>query len=297
MKQRLAQELAAFAADDRSGSAEIARRALEIIKDFCANSSEPEIEAGISDLTEKLIASQPSMASVLNIARRARRKILYLAKASNLSQIGPALEELETGFQLDFDNAVRNAARALSRFPKIALYSRSSTIEQALLSLKTSPSPPEIIVSEARPGYEGVRLAENLAGAGLKVTLCVDAALPALMQKAETFVTGADAITIDKFCNKIGSGFLLEQAKNYMIPAFVIAANDKFLVPEMEDKLKISERQSGEIYSGKSAKIAVFNRLFEWCDNLLITKFITSAGEFTPVELNNYIGKLANESD
>jgi translation initiation factor 2B subunit (eIF-2B alpha/beta/delta family) len=74
-------------------------------------------------------------------------------------------------------------------------HSRSGTVERVLVALAQQPGKlVGALVTESRPGGEGVATARALAAAGLHVTLVADAAVGLMASEATCVVLGADSI-------------------------------------------------------------------------------------------------------
>ena len=293
MTPELRRLIEVFGRDDKSGSFELARKALNIIRQAAVEIPGNLLREELVEVSKLILRSQPSMAAVINIVNRAALAVEKVGDYFNKTVIDAALEELLEGFDRSAEETVANAVEKLSDFDRIAAYSRSSLVERALLTLKDKKGSLSAAISEARPGLEGVTLAAMLSGHGVKTELCVDAALPGLIETCDALVVGADAVGERSFSNKIGSGMMCKAAREKDIPVFVIAASDKFLTPPLRRFYKILDRPAEEITGRLIPGIQVINRLFEWCDNKLVTAFIAGGETLSPIEVT---GKLITAS-
>jgi len=281
-----------FAADDLSGSSELADEALNIITDFCRISPLENLKSSLSEITRSLIEGQPSMAAVLNTVFNAEKVVLQMIEQENIGEITANLEKLSERRKLEERQLINRSSSHLEKFTSVSTYSRSSLVEKSLLQLARNGFRAEIFVSESRPGNEGITLAESLSDAGLNVKICTDAALPGLIIQSEAFVIGADAIKPDGFCNKIGTSMMCRIAIDNGIPVKLIATYDKFLPEEMSSGFIIKDQPTEEIYNGEKRNIRVFNRLFEWCENRLVNDFILPGGINKPNQLVKMFRRL-----
>ncbi len=269
MKAQIQRLFRDFSADDFSGSTELARRALDILRQSALLHPKVDFEETASGL----IRSQPSMAAVINRVDRARRELQSIQPASKESIIA-LFERLEREYALETEQTVSAAATRLKGLAEIAAYSRSSLVERALVRLSESGGRFEVVVSEGRPGLEGVTLAKTLADHSVPVTLCVDAALPGLIAGCGALALGADAVTDSRFSNKIGTAAMCRAAREAGVPVFVIASSDKYLPPHLEKHYQIIDRSPDEILKEPPKGVKIYHRLFEWCDNRLVEEFI-----------------------
>jgi translation initiation factor 2B subunit (eIF-2B alpha/beta/delta family) len=288
----LKSRLQVFAQDHYSGSSELARKALEILAEFLDRKSGEVKMEDFSEIALTMIQSQPSMAPVINIVNRvclAREKRNKPYSNFNLKE---TINKIWSEFNSEQELSIVQAISRLKKYTIIATYSRSSLVERTLLKLVEQNPDLKVMVSEGRPGYEGVALAQNLGSAGIKVKLCVDSALPGLLSNCEALLIGADAIVEDEFCNKIGTEILCRTAIKLQLPVFVISSNDKFLPLELRKFFRIIDHSSSEILSQKMSNVEVYNRLFEWIPNELVTEFICGEGVKTPDEIKKLIGAI-----
>lgn len=285
MEARIQQLLDDFAGDDRSGSAELAQKALKIMLESALSLYAGGTLDRLDEITSSLLRGQPSMAAVRNIVQRVYLELFRLKSPASRSELEAIFSRLKADISQQIENTVEQAVSRLKGFEKIATYSRSSLVERALLRLNREGVRLEVVVSEGRPGLEGVTLAETLAKNSLDVTLCVDAALPELIKGCGALVIGADAVTTSRFCNKIGSGAMCRAAVEGGVPVFVITTADKFLPEQLESKYRIIDRPPEEIVNSPPPNIKIVNRLFEWVDNLCVNGFISAEGLLKPDEV------------
>ncbi len=208
--------LEALLADRSSGASEITARARRLLLDKAQGSDEPQ--TAILDAGVALIEAHPAMAPLLNLVDR----LLEV-----LDDAGPAaLERLGEEARARQQAVVEAGSELLQDHATVGTYSRSGTVLEALLAADPAP---EVLLSEARPGQEGLTVARDLAEAGVQVTLTVDAALPSLLARADLLLVGADSLCYPGVVNKIGTGALALAAGAAGCPVAVLAASDKVL--------------------------------------------------------------------
>src|SRR5439155_23245793 len=111
----------------------------------------------------------------------------------------------------------------------IITFSRSSTVEHALLHAQRAGRHFSVVCAESRPACEGHETAAVLASHGVPVTLVVDAALVAEVPTAQLVLTGADLLSTDGLVNKVGTYALALAAKAAGVPFYTLCGSQKFL--------------------------------------------------------------------
>lgn len=203
------------------------------------------------------------------------------ARARSVPHAASAIQ----AFRQAMGDALREAAAcAAGQLPSGAVltYSRSSSVTAALLARR----PARVLVSEGRPGQEGVALARELTEAGVPVTLAADVALPALVAEAEAVVVGADALLADgSFLNKTGTFPLALAARRFGVPFYVVAETWKVLPPRVAP---LVEEWELDVPAMGGAGVGVSFRPFETTPGTLVTAYLTEDGPLPPRALRPY---------
>ena len=289
--------LRALSQDHRSGAAEIADRAAELLEAYCAQArpNDPRLPYALSELAEAALTVQPSLAPLLNLANR-----VQLAAEPPLRQRGGVrrlARELHQ-WRRERRQAKEKIARLLvRRLPRIqgrgtmlATYSYSSTVLAALLAARSRLS--EVIVSEGRPLLEGRTMAERLAAAGIEVTLVADAALPGFLHSVDAVVVGADAVLAEAYVNKIGTRTLQELALVWDRPFFLLADTSKFLAPAVAAFHQIEEKPTHELWRGAAPGVRVVNRYFEAVPLLSQVTLLCERGPLQPAQAARWVRRM-----
>ncbi|MGZ3601177.1 MAG: hypothetical protein ACXWQ5_16035, partial [Ktedonobacterales bacterium] len=189
----------------------------------------------------------------------------------------------------DAADAILTAARPLLS-GRLFTHSRSGTVEDTLVRLvQMDPTdaygqPRHIIVSESRPGGEGISAAEALAKAGWRVTLVPDAAYALFIAEADSVVFGADSIRADgSVVNKVGSHTLALAAHATSVPVYVLCETLKIAAPDAP--LTLEEMDPSEILPHPIPGVTPRNIYFERVPTHLITGIITERGRLTPADI------------
>ena len=243
----------------------------------------------VSRLARLLAEARPSMPSIANLA------YMVLGDVKRLTSTGMGLEEaVESAvrsavkdYQRRLRDTIKEAVKLLSGYRCILTHSYSSTLATAIELCEDL----KIIVTESRPRFEGVRLAERLASNGFDVTLIVDSAASYILERGEVdaVVVGCDAILDDcSIVNKIGTKMIALAARDTRTPFHVVTDLWKAAV----HGFVFEEHPSEEVYGREVEGISVRNPYFEKVPPRLISKFITEEGVLTPRMLREKLLEL-----
>ena len=144
--------------------------------------------------------------------------------------------------------------QAIDIFPLHATaltYSNSATVAGALCHAHAHGHLDRVLLSEARPAFDGRPLARTLAEAGVTVEYSIDMGLFADLARADIVVLGADAIFPTYFLNKIGTHALAELAQARGIACFSLCATNKFLPAAATGLLRILPHRADEVWPEK----------------------------------------------
>ena len=131
-----------------------------------------------------------------------------------------SLDRLEHFYQNSREQLASTCSKLLDELSieRISTLSRSSAVIECLRRSSVS----EIMISESRPGLEGLETAKLLSAEGFKVTLVVDALLPWLSRKLSFWgIVGADMVTKTHLINKIGTFPLALAVKTIAVPGLL----------------------------------------------------------------------------
>ncbi len=181
MRDRWRRYLQEFARDRHSGSWELALQAGEIMREYFTAAGSEEAMKGGPELARKIIEGQPSMAAVINLVNRIGAALEIREGFWDNTVIVQIISQIISDLRQARETTVGYAAEKLSQMKRICVYSRSSIVEAALLKAHSQGADFSVVLSEARPGGEGITLAKKLASAGIEVELCVEAALSGMM--------------------------------------------------------------------------------------------------------------------
>jgi len=265
-------------ADNISGSEEIVRKAILIVKEQISHN--PEKYATINDLIimlREIVKIKKEMVALRNV-------LIYFI---DFFQLGVEVEDIADQVLEKLDNQRETLSEKLvpilSKCKTIMTYSRSSTFAYSLFKLidiNNKEELPEIVVFESRPALEGKKLALEASKAGFKVNYLVDAAVGLAMKtfKPDIILIGADAIFPNgNVANKIGCHALAMFAYQYKVPMYVASTTLKLHMKAVP--FAIQSYKSTEVWlKDKPDNIKIFNPYFELIPANLIHGFITEFG-------------------
>ena len=264
--ERVAPTIETVAGDAEHGSAYVSIRGLEVLRDAAGAAAAGDDDwARIVEVAEALLDARPSMAALGNRVNRA------MAGAESADDVeAAATDGIERAYAAD-EAAAREAASLLDGGSVLTL-SRSGTVLDGLREGAAAA-----IVAESRPAREGVGVAESLAGAGLDVTLCTDAAVAHLLadRDVDAVVVGADAVLPDgRVVNKTGTRAAALAAAREGVPCYAVAAVDKV---QTDDVAHLEAGDPAAVYDG-DAPIEAANPTFDVTPADLLAGVVTERG-------------------
>ncbi len=240
----LKEALKAISEDKTSGASELVQRAVSVVMRFSR-------EVPKEELADALLEARPDMAPIINLALEIRR-------GGDPAETAEAFSHLVKKW---FMRAVKETAEELEKYDSVMTYSRSGTVLAAFLHLKSQRRTPRVLLTEGRPGLEGLKLARELAEAGFEVVLGTDAEAGVLLEEAEAVVVGADAVGPEEFFNKVGTKALALLARERGVPFYVAVSRDKVLSAEGLRHYRVKEMDPKEV--AHLPGVRVINLYFE----------------------------------
>jgi translation initiation factor 2B subunit (eIF-2B alpha/beta/delta family) len=220
-------------ADTVSGASELILRGARVLRDTAEGNRAKSKKAFITALAKvglMVADAQPAMAPFIHLADAALKaaedaKDLDLAREQTMAAIDHFVRTAGT----DREKSAKGAARLIRNDSVILVYSRSSTVEAALLLAAKDGKRFTVFCPEARPAMEGRVLAKRLAEAGIAVTAFVDAAAFSVFPQADMVLIGADALVPVGLINKVGTSGLALLASGSGVPVYCAAGRLKML--------------------------------------------------------------------
>jgi translation initiation factor 2B subunit (eIF-2B alpha/beta/delta family) len=133
-----------------------------------------------------------------------------------------------------------------------------------------------VFVCEARPLYEGRRLAKELHGAGIPVTLLTESQIGLGMPQVDFVLFGADTVFPGRgVLNKAGSVLLALAARHAQKPVLVATERLKFVRDGGSAEPRLESGPADEVWEQRPADLDVSNVCFEFIPLELVTELIT----------------------
>ncbi len=237
-------DLVKIQADRDSGSAELARRCLEVIAQSCQHDNSDSTTKLLDKLGRQLnllAQSRPSMAPVINLLQIFQQDI---EKCRQLSPVDARKKCVDITRQIieasekATEKTAQNVATLIGPDKTVFTHSYSSTVIRSFTLLGKKGL--QVIVSESRPLYEGYRLAEKLSQLEIPTTVITEAQTGLFVKDADLVLVGADTILTDfSVVNKAGTYPAALSAHDNMIPFYVCSEKYKQIhgagkTPELE---------------------------------------------------------------
>jgi translation initiation factor 2B subunit (eIF-2B alpha/beta/delta family) len=290
--RRVAPTVETVRQDRTHGSAWIAARALEVLRDTAA---EAEPWADVAAVARDLRTARPEMAAVANAVDRAVAAAGPVPVESD-AVLDCAIDALDD-FLAAGDEAARVAVERLGDADAtvVATLSRSGTVRAALAAL----SPDRLVVAESRPEREGVGVAERAAtDTDAAVTLTTEAGLPTAIAEAnvDAALVGADAITPGgNVVNKTGTRILALAARDAGLPVYVVASTLKIRPAGDGESASAQLSPVEAVYDG-DADVSVHAPTFETVSGDLVDGVATEEGVLDADGIRAVAGRHADNA-
>ncbi len=281
-------EIERLRSDREHGASWLSREAARLLATLTSDVSPadaPERLALVHETARELAHARPSMAALANTAA-----LIYAAgiaqddavgsqgAMARLARMHAEAERLMAAWSTAAERIAGYARPLLGE--TVYTISRSGTVEAALARLAQDEGEPRlrrVIVSESRPGGEGIAAAKALSEAGLRVTLVPDAAMGAFVREASAVVLGADSIRADGgVVNKVGSYPLALVAREAGVPVYVLAETLKIAAPDFP--LVFEPLEWPEMPQPPAPGIELRSVGFELVPAQLVTAIVSEAG-------------------
>jgi ribose 1,5-bisphosphate isomerase len=279
----------ALGADNTSGAAEIARRAVEALRQWLEHMGSVDFDRWRTEFMvfgRRLYAAQPAMAPLFHLVNDA---MLAMESAATLAEAEHRVCHVAQAFLMRLEQAPEQLLAAawpvLAKAPRILTFSYSSSVLAVLLAAHARHLPLQIFCTEGRPIMEGRRLAQQLADAGIPVTFGIDAAISAFAAQASLALIGADSVACDGIINKVGTTGVALAARAASVPCYALAGRQKWLPLTLTAMAGSEPKPREEVWPDPPAGVNVWNTYFERTPLDLFSGFIGEQGVLAPQEL------------
>lgn len=271
--------------DVRKGGSELSRSALEDLKEYantCDAASPADLKSELMDLAMQMQLARPSMAVLWNMMQRWIDQLAAMPEdvMDNARQYG--MDQAEALQQMSLQ-AGQTIVQAMSpQIPPgsvILVHSYSTTVLAILESMQAADC--KVIMTEARPGIEGRRLARALSELRIETTYIAEAQLGCFIDQADLVLLGADSVLVDgSVVNKAGTYLVALAAKDRTVPVFVAAESFKHS-QRRADEIELEEMAEDELQLPAIDFVQPRNIYFDITPARLISCWVDETGART----------------
>lgn len=283
-------------ADTVSGASELIVRGAGVLRDHAADSRARTTKAFVASLAKlglMVADAQPAMAPFIHLADATLKaaeeaRDLDGARRRAVDAIDAFVKEAG----VDRERTARTASRLVRRDSVVLVYSRSATVETALLLAAEEGKRFTVLCPEARPGMEGRILARRLAEAHISVTAFVDAAAFSVFPMADLVLIGADALVPVGLINKVGTSGLALLASGSGVPVYCVAGRLKML----PSASLIDPHREGEhladVWGERPKGVRVMDRYYDLTQLDAVKGFVVDDAVLSTAELRSRLRSI-----
>jgi ribose 1,5-bisphosphate isomerase len=282
------------------GAADMARETAAAMAEAVESSraaDAPALRAQCLRDVERIVIVTPSVMPVTFV--------LHLIAAELDRRAGESLESLRDSLVAaarDAESRIVNAVERVARIGAELLadgeilftYSISSTVFAIVRRARTEGKRVALVTTESRPGNEGLRTLDEMAGLGVPVTVGIDAAMAVLMRGCTSVCIGGDTITAvgDALC-KVGSFPAALAARHHGIPFRVAADTSKLDANTLRGvPLRVREMPHTDVVAQPAGHVTVRNPVFELIPARYVDALVTDAGVVAPAATATLLERL-----
>ncbi len=276
--------------DNLSGATQLTQRGAKLLLEYLRSGDEEDLSVGIRYLARDLVAAQPAMAPMVNLANHLFQVIEVVEdpleiRSKGIAAVEEFLDRLSKG-----TGRIRDHVLPLLEGKKLVMtHSYSCTVVEVLGHARGI----EVICPEGRPLGEGMRTAQELGERGLRVRVMVDCAAPSRVRGCDLVMVGADSITLQGVVNKIGTYGLALAAHAAGVPFYVLSGREKFLPLPFSETVRIEGKDPGEVTRKEIPNMVVENVYFDITPLHLISAVVTPEGVIAGEQVQEVIETIA----
>jgi ribose 1,5-bisphosphate isomerase len=219
------------------GAADIAKEVVTALAEMVADGKTGDGETLLRELKPAvagILKVMSSFAPPVNAMNRLLRVVEQgIADGDSMSDLKTAIEDYRDEFLGFAEHALQRIAEIGAEKVKdndlVFMYSMSSTVWRILARAKEQGKSFKVIVTESRPGNEGLWTVDKMDELGIPVAVSIDACLGELIPQVDVVFVGADAIASSgvALC-KVGTYPAALVASRHGVPFYVAADTLKF---------------------------------------------------------------------
>ncbi len=290
-------------ADAIGGAADIAKEVVDAMAKLAADSTASTTDAFTAELMDAvrdILSVTPSFAPPINALHRLLGRMeAALARGAAVGELQIEIRDASQDFLSWAESALERVAQygaeIVNDGDTVFMYSMSSTVWRMLKRAKEQGKAFRVVVTESRPGNEGLWTVNEMHEHNIPVAVSIDATIGELVPQSNVVFVGADAISSTGACFvKVGSYPAALVARVHGVPFYVAA-----------DTLKVdSSTLLGLPFRGEPiprrdvlsqdypASVEVIGNLFESVPPDLVTAIITEMGLFSPASVINVMWQM-----
>ena len=276
-------------ADNTAGATTLVELALDILEAFATQESAPQprdFSAALQHLVGAVLAAQPSMAVMLNLAQQVVQACPEeLPPATARRQLQQTLAAFRRDLRRSTEALCQQALAVLPPQSTVLTYSNSATVVAALRYAHARGRVRRVLLSESRPAYDGRPQTLALLEHGIAVEYSIDMALFERLPEADVVLVGADAVFPDRLINKLGTHALAQLAQLRGVPFYSLSATSKFLPAAAATLWRIVDHPGEEVWPGAPTNLSISNRYFDATPLTLLSGIVSEQGLSTPEAL------------
>lgn len=249
-----------------------------------------EFKKKLKERTIFIARARPTEPAVRNFARYLIMRS-YAIKTEDVKELREKTLKLIKNYLEEKEKIKRKifeyGANKIFKGAVVLTHCHSNTVEGILKKAFEQNNLKEVYCTETRPLFQGRKTAENLADAGIPVTMVVDSAVSRIIKKADIFLSGADAVLADgSLVNKIGTAQISMICSMHNVPHYAATSTHKFdPITYFGYEEIIETRDEKEVWDKKPKNVRILNEAFDVTDARNIQEYITEKGTFSPAVL------------
>ncbi len=272
------------------GAGRIARAGAAALGAFADAYDGNSLETFLKDLdgaSETILASRPTAVSLWNGVHATVRGV---ADSASLDDARALVSDNAKQFCERSEKAVeqisRIGAKRIQDGDIIMTHCNSSAAVGVIKEAHKQGKDIKVYATESRPWRQGILTVNELADAGVDITLIIDSAVRSVMKNADKVFVGADTVTSSgALINKVGTSHLALAAHEARVNFFVCAETYKFSPMTLfGDTVTIEERDISEVVRPGEVRdsVKIFNPVFDSTPAAYIDALVTELGMMSP---------------
>src|SRR5262245_3745674 len=279
--------------DKTSGATTLMELALDILEAFTTQGSGPaphDLSAALQHLVSTILAAQPSMAAMINLAHQALQACpTELPLATARRQVQQTLAAFRHDLRRSTEALCQQALAILPPQSTVLTYSNSTTVAAALRYAHDRGRVRRVLLSESRPAYDGRQQALALLEHDMAVEYSIDMALFERLPEANVVLVGADAAFPDRLINKLGTYALAQLAQLQSVPLYSLCTASKFLPATATALWRIVDHPGEEVWPDAPKNLSISNRYFDATPLRLLSGIVSEQGLDPPEALRRLL--------